>query len=241
MTRYAILAGSSAQAGFQQKSLCNIYDFLKSTAGGFWFDREILILPEGVSVPLLKFILRRVAESGTDFLFLYFCGNQADERTRGGFTVGGTEIKYNYIEEICPHQITVFDACAALIPMDDDCAAECTADFADKRQSAAARILSDEAFCSLNGGLRLNGCGDGAQPVLGADGSGVYTAALVEALCSADTLLDFTAADRNARFACAVAREIGNHTTQPAGSEKSGGVSSKIKPARCRKSESVRI
>ncbi|WP_156786648.1 hypothetical protein [Treponema brennaborense] len=40
LTRYAILAGSSAQAGFQQKSLCNIYDFLKSTAGGTGVSTE---------------------------------------------------------------------------------------------------------------------------------------------------------------------------------------------------------
>ncbi|AEE17948.1 hypothetical protein [Treponema brennaborense] len=42
MTRYAILAGVSEKPGFQQKSLCDIYDFLKSTRGGFWAERAKL-------------------------------------------------------------------------------------------------------------------------------------------------------------------------------------------------------
>ena len=72
MKRYAVLAGVSEKAEFHQESLCDIYDFLKSTNGGSWSDREILILPEGVDEAMLKFILRRVSEDRTDFLFLYF-------------------------------------------------------------------------------------------------------------------------------------------------------------------------
>ena len=41
MTRYAILAGISQKWGFQQKSICDIYDFLKSREGGAWSDRYI--------------------------------------------------------------------------------------------------------------------------------------------------------------------------------------------------------
>ncbi|WP_041610390.1 hypothetical protein [Treponema brennaborense] len=223
MIRYAVLAGTSSKAGFQQKSICSIYDFLKSTAGGAWADREILILPEGVDVPLLKFILRRAAECGTDFLFLYFCGNEHDGLTGDGFSVGGTEIKRSYIEETCKKQVTVFDTCAALVPADDDgadddgaeiwnaddgataCCAD-TGDGADERQLAMARILGDEALCAVDGGLWLSGCTEGERPVLRVDGCGVYTAALVESLAAADSMLDFRTADRSARFACAVAR-----------------------------------
>ncbi|MDY4524149.1 MAG: hypothetical protein SPE03_03850 [Treponema sp.] len=223
MSRYAILAGISSKNGFQQKSLCDIYDFLKSRAGGAWSDQEILILPEGVDEAMLKFILRRVAEAGTDFLFLYFCGIETDSVTQDGFTIGGEKIKRVYIEETCKAQVTVFDACRTLIPVDDDFESEydegecyfgnegnCVSDeensVYEKLQIAAARILSDEVFDKMRGSLWLNGCGDGGKPVLREDGDGVYTTAFLEGLCTSEKMLDFVAADRNGRFLCDVAR-----------------------------------
>lgn len=216
MTRYAVLAGISERCGFQQKSLCDIYDFLKSSSGGAWSDREILILPEGVDEAMLKFILRRVSEDGTDFLFLYFCGNADDWGNADGFTIGGEKIKHIYIEETCKKQVTVFDACEAVVPVDDELCDECE-DFTDvedrvsdeeKQQIAAARILSDEAFGKVNGSLWLNGCGEGGKPLLGEDGCGVYTAAFLEGLCTSEKMMDFAAADRNGRFACEVTRVV---------------------------------
>ena len=214
MTRYAVLAGISGKAGFQQKSLCDIYDFLKSSSGGAWSDREILILPEGVDEAMLKFILRRVYEDGTDFLFLYFCGNADDWGNADGFSIGGEKIKRIYIEETSRAQVTVFDACEALVPVDDEFCDECE-DFTDvedrvsdeeKQQTAAARILSDEAFLRMDGSLWLNGSREGGKPLLGKDGCGVYTVAFLEGLCTSEGMLDFAAADRNARFACDVGR-----------------------------------
>ena len=215
MKRYAILAGISSHCGFQQKSLCDIYDFLKSSSGGAWSDREILILPEGVDEAMLKFVLKRVAEDGTDFLFLYFCGNADDTLDAEGFTVGGEKIKRIYIEETCKKQVMVFDACEALVSVDYDCEDECEEDFVDdgdcvsveeKQQVAAARILSNEAFLRVNGSLWLNASSEGGKPLLGKDGCGVYTASFLEWLCSSEGMLDFVAADRNARFMCEVAR-----------------------------------
>lgn len=211
MTRYAVLAGISRKAGFQQKSLCDIYDFLKSSSGGAWSDREILILPEGVDEAMLKFILRRISEDGTDFLFLYFCGNENDHLTSDGFTIGGEKIKRIYIEETCRAQVTVFDACSALVSVDDDCD-ECE-DFSDagncdsceeKQQVAASRILSDEAFGKVNGSLWLNGCGNDRKPLLDEKGCGIYTEKLLESLCDSDSFFDFSSAHRNARFMCEV-------------------------------------
>lgn len=207
-----MLAGISERAEFQQESLCDIYDFLKSTNGGSWSDREILILPEGVDETMLKFILRRVSEDGTDFLFLYFCGNENDRLTSEGFTIGGEKIKRICIEETCRVQVTVFDACTALVPVDDDCD-ECDEDFSDagncdsceeKQQIAASRILSDEAFSKVNGSLWLNGCGDDGKPFLDEKGRGIYTAKLLESLCDSDSFLDFFSAHKNARFMCEV-------------------------------------
>ncbi|AEE17645.1 hypothetical protein [Treponema brennaborense] len=227
MTRYAVLAGCSEKEDFRQKSLCDMYTFLKSFAGGAWADKEILILPAGVNVSMLKLILRRIAESGTDFLFLYFCGNGHDRLTADGFTVGATEIKRIYIEETCENQVAVFDACENLVSddaaeapvwdaVDFDANAAVSAINAEDvcrtngQLLAAARILGDEALGRIKGSLWLSGCTagiGGERPVLGADGSGVYTAAFTESLGAADTMLDFTAADRNARFACSVVHE----------------------------------
>ncbi|WP_303921423.1 hypothetical protein, partial [Treponema berlinense] len=228
MKRYAILAGVSQRCGFQQKSLCDIYDFLKSSSGGAWSDREILILPEGVDEAMLKFILRRVAEDGMDFLFMYFCGNADDWGNADGFTVGGEKIERIHIEETCKSQMTVFDACEALVPVDDDFEEEneeafgtvrndracdfCREDTSgensvlEKQQVAAARILSDEAFLRVKGSLWLNGCGEGGKPLLGEDGCGLYTGAFLEGLCTSEGRLDFFAADRNGRFLCDVLR-----------------------------------
>ena len=212
MKRYAVLAGVSEKAEFHQESLCDIYDFLKSTNGGSWSDREILILPEGVDEAMLKFILRRVSEDRTDFLFLYFCGNENDHLTSDGFTIGGEKIKRIYIEETRRAQVTVFDACTALVPVDDDCD-DCREDFNDagncdscgeKQQIAASRILRDEAFLRVNGSLWLNGCGDDGKPLLDEKGRGIYTAKLLDSLCDSDTFLDFSSAHRNARFMCEV-------------------------------------
>lgn len=230
LKRYAVLTGFSNNSGFQQKSLCDIYDFLKSSSGGAWFDKEILILPEGVDEAMLKFILRRVSKDGTEFLFLYFCGNGNDRLTSDGFSVGGEKIMRIIIEETCKAQITVFDACTALVPVDDDSDYEVNDDCKDdieaarndanrdfcrkdtggknsvfeKQQIAASRILSDEVFGKMCGSLWLNGCGEDGTPVLGEDGSGVYTASFLEELCSSEKILDFQVADRNARFMCEV-------------------------------------
>lgn len=211
MTRYAVLVGISSHCGFQQTTICDIYNFLKSSEGGSWSDREILILPEGVDETMLKFILRRVSEDGTDFLFLYFCGNENDHLTSDGFTIGGEKIKRIIIEETCRVQVTVFDACSALVSVDDDCD-ECE-DFSDagncdsceeKQKIAASRILSDEAFGKVNGSLWLNGCSDDGKPLLDEKGRGIYTAKLLESLCDSDSFLDFSSAHKNARFMCEV-------------------------------------
>ncbi|MGN0728905.1 hypothetical protein [Treponema sp.] len=210
MTRYAVLAGSSSKEGFRQKSLSCIYTFLTSTAGGAWAEKEILILPDGVDIAVLKRVLHGVAESGIDFLFLYFCGNERDSLTSDGFTVRGTEIKRIYIEETCKKQVVVYDACKALVS-DEEFYSEVDGDVPDERQYAAARLLSDDSLASADGGLWLNCCGEGGNsPVLAEDGNGIYTAALVEYLCGSEKMLDFAAADRNARFSCGVVRERRN-------------------------------
>ncbi len=234
MTRYAILAGVSEKPGFQQKSLLNFYRFLISTRGGFWAEREILIMPEGIDLALLRLVLRRLSEDGTDCILLYFCGNEGDVRTRDGFKVGGTEIKLSFIEEMCSHQITVFDACRSLV---SDAEWD---DALENKGIADLPVISGGNYC-VKGGVFLAGCGTGERPILSADGSGVYTSALLEALETTEELQDITGADRIARFACAVAQEIENHTATTADLKKIGGVSREIKTVRWRKSKSVRI
>lgn len=203
MKRYAVLAGTSDKPGFQQKSLSDIYNFLKSAVGGTWLDREILIIPEGFDIPMLKFILSWIVKDEIDFLFLYFCGNENDIRTVNGFFVEGTEVKHTYLEVIGKKQVAVFDACTALIPDEDNDKKEKNDE--NDRQVEVARLLSDKAFSAVNGGLFLSGCDVGEHPVLGLDGSGLYTTHLIKEFCQSEKMLDFAVADRNARFVCKVA------------------------------------
>lgn len=112
--------------------------------------RKFLILPEGVDEAMLKFILRRVSKDGTEFLFLYFCGNGNDRLTSDGFSVGGEKIMRIIIEETCKAQITVFDACTALVPIDDDSDYEVNDDCKDDIE--AARNDANRDFCRKDTG-----------------------------------------------------------------------------------------
>lgn len=202
MKRYAVLAGTSDKPGFQQKSLSDIFNFLKSATGGAWFDHEILIIPEGFDIPMLKFILSRIVKDEIDFLFLYFCGNENDIRTVNGFFIEGIEVKHKYLERIGKKQVVVFDACTALIPDEDNDKKEMNDENA--RQVAMTRLLSNKAFLVLDGESFLSGCDVGERPMLDSDGSGLYTTHLIKELCQSEKMLDFAAADRNARFVCRV-------------------------------------
>lgn len=108
MTRCAVIVGVSEKSGYIQKSLADFYRFLLSLKGGSWTESEIMIIPEGIDLDSLKFLLRRVSDVKLRSLVFYFCGNKDDVRTENGFTFCGDEIKLQYIEENALHTAVFF-------------------------------------------------------------------------------------------------------------------------------------
>lgn len=96
MTRCAVVVGVSEKSGYIQKSLADFYRFLLSLKGGSWTESEIMIIPEGIALDSLKFLLRRVSDVKLRSLVFYFCGNKDDVRTENGFIFCGDEIKLQY-------------------------------------------------------------------------------------------------------------------------------------------------
>lgn len=108
MTRCAVIVGVSEKSGYIQKSLADFYRFLLSLKGGSWTESEIMIIPEGVDLDSLKFLLRRVSDVKLRSLVFYFCGNKDDVRTENGLIFCGDEIKLQYIEENALHTAVFF-------------------------------------------------------------------------------------------------------------------------------------
>ena len=214
MTRCAVLVGVSEKPGYIQKSLADFYRFLLSLKGGSWTESEIMIIPEGIDLASLKFLLRRVSDGKLKSLVFYFCGNKDDVRTESGFTFCGTEIKLQYIEENSLHTAVFFDSCENLVSEDykdsvqeelfvQDSISENNA----LRTIAADRFLSENAFEKINGTAFFSGCKIGEKPLLLEDGSGFYTASFIKSLQKWEELFDVFAADRCAKFECELARQ----------------------------------
>ena len=77
-----------------------------------------MIIPEGIDLDSLKFLLRRVSDVKLRSLVFYFCGNKDDVRTENGFIFCGDEIKLHYIEENALHTAVFFDSCGSLVSED---------------------------------------------------------------------------------------------------------------------------
>ena len=56
LNHYAILCGS-APYGFTQKKINEMHDFLTSSSGGAWAEKEIAFFPNGVDDSMLAFVL----------------------------------------------------------------------------------------------------------------------------------------------------------------------------------------
>mgnify|MGYP004560237739 CR=1 FL=1 len=214
MTHCAVLVGVSEKSGYIQKSLADFYRFLLSLKGGSWTESEIMIIPEGIDLASLKFLLRRVSDGKLKSLVFYFCGNKDDVRTESGFTFCGTEIKLQYIEENSLHTAVFFDSCENLISEDyKDSAQEelFVQDSISKnnalRNIAAGRFLSESALEKINGTVFFSGCKIGEKPLLLEDGNGFYTASFIKSLQKGDAPFGVFAADRNANFECELARQ----------------------------------
>ncbi|MDO5774799.1 MAG: hypothetical protein Q4P16_10855 [Spirochaetales bacterium] len=215
MTRCAVLAGVSEKSGYIQKSLAGFYRFLLSLKGGSWTEEEIMIIPEGIDLASLKFLLRRVSDGKLKSLVFYFCGSKDDVRTENGFTFCGGEIKLQYIEGTLTHTAVFFDSCESLVS--EDCKNEPLKDvfFERKpacgndevRQVAASCSLSVDSLRKKTGLSFFCGCKVGEKTLLLEDGSGFYTNVFIKSLQKAEKLFDVFAADRDAKFECELARQ----------------------------------
>lgn len=70
MKKYAILCGS-APRGFTQKKINEMYDFLTSSSGGAWAEKEIVFFPNGVDDAMLAFVLERLKADKAEQILLY--------------------------------------------------------------------------------------------------------------------------------------------------------------------------
>ena len=108
LKKYAILCGS-APRGFTQKKINEMYDFLTSSSGGAWAEKEIMIFPNGVSEAMLSFVLERLKADKTEQILLYMCTLTPVADKEKSVWLGGDEVRKSVIEFFCA------DGCAQVI------------------------------------------------------------------------------------------------------------------------------
>lgn len=108
MPRYAILCGS-APRGFTQKKINEMYDFLTSSSGGAWAEKEIVFFPNGVDDAMLAFVLERLKADKAEQILLYICTLTPVADEDKSVWLGGYEVRRSLIEAFCS------DVCAQVI------------------------------------------------------------------------------------------------------------------------------
>ena len=116
LKRQAVLCGS-APLGFTQKKINEMHSFLISAEGGGWQEKEITIFPNGVSEPLLSFMLERLKSQKTDYILLYICTESAVSAGEKSVWLGGEEIRRNVVESSLADGCGqgVFDSCREMV------------------------------------------------------------------------------------------------------------------------------
>ena len=116
LKRQAVLCGS-APLGFTQKKINEMHSFLISAEGGGWQEKEITIFPNGVSEPLLSFMLERLKSQKTDYILLYICTESAVSAGEKSVWLGGEEIRRNVVESSLADGCgqVVFDSCREMV------------------------------------------------------------------------------------------------------------------------------
>lgn len=99
MNRYALLCGS-APAGFSQKKINEIHDFLVSSAGGGFSEGEISVFPNGISEDMLAFAVENLAAQKTEQILLYICALEPSPDCDGSVFLNGEEIRKNVIKNL---------------------------------------------------------------------------------------------------------------------------------------------
>ena len=108
LKKYAILCGS-APRGFTQKKINEMYDFLTSSSGGAWAEKEIVFFPNGVDDAMLAFVLERLKADKAEQILLYICTLTPVADEDKSVWLGGYEVRRSLIEAFCS------DVCAQVI------------------------------------------------------------------------------------------------------------------------------
>ena len=108
LKKYAILCGS-APDGFTQKKINEMHDFLTSSSGGSWAEKEIVFFPNGVDDAMLAFVLERLKAEKTEQILLYICTLSPVAEEDKSVWLGGYEVRKSLIEAFCS------DVCAQVI------------------------------------------------------------------------------------------------------------------------------
>ena len=108
MKKCAILCGS-APRGFSQKKINEMYDFLTSSSGGAWAEKEIVFFPNGVDDAMLAFVLERLKADKAEQILLYICTLTPVVDEDKSVWLGGYEVRKSLIEAFCS------DVCAQVI------------------------------------------------------------------------------------------------------------------------------
>lgn len=116
MKKYAILCGS-APDGFTQKKINEMHDFLTSSSGGAWAEKEIAIFPNGVDEPMLSFVLERLKADKAEQILLYICTLMPVADKEKSVWLGGDEVRKSVIESFCAdgRSQVVYDSCREMV------------------------------------------------------------------------------------------------------------------------------
>lgn len=116
LKKYAILCGS-APRGFTQKKINEMYDFLTSSSGGAWAEKEIVFFPNGVDDAMLAFVLERLKADKAEQILLYICTLTPVADKEKSVWLGGDEVRKSVIESFCAdgRGQVVYDSCREMV------------------------------------------------------------------------------------------------------------------------------
>ena len=78
-----------------------MYDFLTSSSGGAWAEKEIVFFPNGVDDAMLAFVLERLKVDKAEQILLYICTLTPVAEEDKSVWLGGYEVRKSLIKAFC--------------------------------------------------------------------------------------------------------------------------------------------
>lgn len=78
-----------------------MYDFLTSSSGGAWAEKEIVFFPNGVDDAMLAFVLERLKADKAEQILLYICTLTPVAEEDKSVWLGGYEVRKSLIKAFC--------------------------------------------------------------------------------------------------------------------------------------------